>query len=290
MGCQAGPGGARRGWHGAAAAAGSFLALSTLAFPSHPPTHPCTQLVHDPIWVRTADVPTAPGHALPGHRGDAQPRHRGARRGAGAGRGGAGRGKDGGGAALRHVHVRLLNSREVPAPPSLRSRPRPQLPSRPHRPGTHAGARGQGGRVCHVPVARLRPRGAQGGQLLLLPPPRGRCAPLACACFYSSSQGDGRGRGRAAPGPCPCCPLAPAPTSAPAAPPAPAAAAAVTLGGAGGDSVLSEGELVYLWSEHPEDENSFDKPAQGTCGGAGSWVRKRGMRGLFGGRLVCSMR
>lgn len=37
-------------------------------------------------------------------------------------------------------------------------------------------------------------------------------------------------------------------------------ARAVLLTGAGAESVLSEGELVYLHSDHPEDENSFDNP------------------------------
>ncbi|PRW58664.1 Alpha-L-arabinofuranosidase 1 isoform B [Chlorella sorokiniana] len=35
---------------------------------------------------------------------------------------------------------------------------------------------------------------------------------------------------------------------------------AVTLSGTGSESILSEGELVFLYSDHPEDENSFDEP------------------------------
>lgn len=34
----------------------------------------------------------------------------------------------------------------------------------------------------------------------------------------------------------------------------------MTLTGAGAESILSEGELVFLASDHPEDENSFDEP------------------------------
>lgn len=34
----------------------------------------------------------------------------------------------------------------------------------------------------------------------------------------------------------------------------------MTLTGTGADSVLSEGELVFLHSDHPEDENSFEEP------------------------------
>ncbi|KAL4859616.1 Alpha-L-arabinofuranosidase 1 [Chlorella vulgaris] len=37
---------------------------------------------------------------------------------------------------------------------------------------------------------------------------------------------------------------------------------AVVLTGEGSDAVLGEGELVYLWSDHPEAENSFDTPTK----------------------------
>lgn len=37
---------------------------------------------------------------------------------------------------------------------------------------------------------------------------------------------------------------------------------AVSLAGAGSESVLSEGELVFLHSDHPEDENSFEEPSK----------------------------
>lgn len=36
----------------------------------------------------------------------------------------------------------------------------------------------------------------------------------------------------------------------------------VSLAGAGSESVLSEGELVFLHSDHPEDENSFEEPSK----------------------------
>ena len=39
-------------------------------------------------------------------------------------------------------------------------------------------------------------------------------------------------------------------------------AAAVILSGQGGTTVLDEGELVFLHSDHPEDENSFDNPTK----------------------------
>lgn len=46
---------------------------------------------------------------------------------------------------------------------------------------------------------------------------------------------------------------------------------AVILSGPGAKSVLAEGELIYLHSDHPEDENSFDSPTK-VC----VWVRVRG--------------
>jgi hypothetical protein len=37
---------------------------------------------------------------------------------------------------------------------------------------------------------------------------------------------------------------------------------AVVLTGEGAESVLGKGELVFLSSDHPEDENSFDTPTK----------------------------
>ena len=57
--------------------------------------------------------------------------------------------------------------------------------------------------------------------------------------------------------------------------------AAVILSGQGGTTVLDEGELVYLHSDHPEDENSFDNPTKvglgsntGPLGRAGQRARQ----------------
>jgi hypothetical protein len=49
--------------------------------------------------------------------------------------------------------------------------------------------------------------------------------------------------------------------------------AAVILSGQGGTTVLDEGELVYLHSDHPEDENSPTKVGLGSnTGPLGHWA------------------